>query len=98
MLLSNITAAIASAITLFLNTPIDKVAYVDINNECKYVEIDRPFSKPEFKTCEFKDSSFEVVYVDPCLEKVTKNGVKASQERCPLDYDNILLMRLKKGL
>ena len=86
MLLSNITTTIASAITLFLNTPVDKVAYVDTNNECKYVEIDRPFSKPEFKTCEFKDSSFEVVYVDPCLEKVTKNGIKASQERCPLEY------------
>ena len=85
MLLSNITAAIASTITLILNTPIDKVAYVDTTGECKYVEIDRPFSKPEFKTCKFKDSSFEVVYVDPCLEKVTKNGVKASQERCPLD-------------
>ena len=98
MLLSNITTTIASTITLFLNTPIDKVAYVDINNECKYVEIDRPFSKPEFKTCEFKDSSFEVVYVDPCLEKVTKNGIKASQEKCSLEYSNILLMRLKKGL
>lgn len=86
MLLSNITTTIASTITIFLNTPIDKVAYVDTNNECKYVEIDRPFSKPEFKTCEFRNSSFEVVYVDPCLEKVTKNGVKASQERCTLEY------------
>ena len=86
MILSNITATIASTITLFLNTPVDKVAYVDTNNECKYVEIDRPFSKPEFKTCEFRNSSFEVVYVDPCLEKVTKNGVKASQERCALEY------------
>ena len=80
MILSNITTSIASAITLFLNTPMDKVAYVDTNNECKYIEIDRPFSKPEFKTCEFKDSSFEVVYVDPCLERVTKNGVKASKK------------------
>lgn len=88
MLLSNITAAIASSITLILNTPIDKVAYVDTLGECKYVEIDRPFSKSEFKTCEFKDSSFEVVYVDPCLEKVAKNGVKASQERCLLDSQN----------
>ena len=86
MLISNITTSIASAITLFLNTPIDKVAYVDTNNECKYIEIDRPFSKPEFKTCEFRNSSFEVVYVDPCLEKVTKNGIKASQERCALEY------------
>ena len=86
MLLSNITTTIASAITLILNTLVDKVAYVDTLDECKYVEIDRPFSKPEFKTCEFKDSSFEVVYVDPCLEKVTKNGVKASQERCALEY------------
>ena len=86
MILSNITATVTSAITLFLNTPIDKVAYVDTLGECKYVEIDRPFSKSEFKTCEFKDSSFEVVYVDPCLEKVTKNGVKASQERCALEY------------
>ena len=86
MLLSNITTTSASAITLFLNTPIDKVAYVDTNNECKYVEIDRPFSKPEFKTYEFINSSFEVVYVDPCLEKVTKNGIKASQERCALEY------------
>ena len=86
MLLSNITTTIASAITLILNTPIDKVAYVDTNDECKYVEIDRPFSKPEFKTCEFRNSSFEVVYVDPCLEKVTKNGIRASQERCALEY------------
>ena len=86
MILSNITATVTSAITLFLNTPIDKVAYIDTLGECKYVEIDRPFSKSEFKTCEFKDSSFEVVYVDPCLEKVTKNGVKASQERCALEY------------
>ena len=98
MLLSNITATIASAITLFLNTPVDKVAYVDTLGECKYVEIDRPFSKPEFKTCEFKDSSFEVVYVDHCLEKVTKNGIKSSQERCSLEYANILLNTLKKGL
>ena len=86
MLISNITTSIASAITLFLNTPIDKVAYVDTNNECKYIEIGRLFSKPEFKTCEFRNSSFEVVYVDPCLEKVTKNGIKASQERCALEY------------
>ena len=43
MLLSNITTSIASTITLFLNTPIDKVAYVDTLGECKYVEIDRPF-------------------------------------------------------
>ena len=86
MLISNITATIASVITLILNTPVDKVAYIDTNDECKYVEIDRPFSKPEFKTCEFKDSSFEVVYVDPCLEKVTRDGVKASQERCSLEY------------
>ena len=88
MLLSNITTTIASTITLFLNTPIDKVAYVDTTGECKYVEIDKPFSKPEFKTCKFRNSSFEVVYVDPCLEKVTKNGVKASQERCPSDSQN----------
>ena len=27
----------------------------------------------------------EVVYVDPCLEKVTQDGVKASQEKCSLD-------------
>ena len=86
MILSNITTSIASVITPFLNTPIDKVAFVDTLGECKYVEIDRPFSKPEFKTCEFRNSSFEVVYVDPCLEKVTKNGIKASQERCPLEY------------
>ena len=86
MLLSNITATVASTITLILNTPVDKVAYVDTLGECKYVEIDRPFSKPEFKTCEVRNSSFEVVYVDPCLEKVTKNGIKASQERCALEY------------
>ena len=98
MLLSNITTTIASAISLFLETPIDKVAYIDTNNECKYVEIYRPFSKPEFKTCEFRNSSFEVVYVDPCLEKVTQDGVKSSQEKCSLEYDTILLTRLKKGL
>ena len=84
MILSNITTSIASAITLFLNTPIDKVAYIDTNNECKYVEIYKPFSEPEYRTCKIKDSSFEVVYVDPCLEKVTRDGVKASQEKCSL--------------
>ena len=84
MLISNITTSIASAITLFLNTPIDKVAYVDTNNECKYVEIYKPVSEPEYRTCKIKDSSFEVVYVDPCLEKVTRDGVKASQEKCSL--------------
>ena len=88
MLISNITTSIASAITLFLNTPVDKVAYVDTLGECKYVEIDRPFSKPEFKTCEFRNSSFEVVYVEKKKKKVTKNGVKASQERCHLDSQN----------
>lgn len=89
MLLSNITTAIASTITLFLETPIDKVAYVDTNNECKYVEIYKPFSEPEYRTCKIKDSSFEVVYVDPCLEKVTRDGVKASQEKCSLEYGNL---------
>ena len=85
MLLSNITTTIASTISLFLNTPIDKVAYIDTNNDCKYVEIYKPFSEPEYKTCKIRDSSFEVVYVDPCLEKVTRDGVKSSQEKCSLD-------------
>lgn len=85
MLLSNITTTIASAISLFLETPIDKVAYVDTNNECKYVEIYKPFSEPEYRTCKMRDSSFEVVYVNPCLEKVTQDGVKSSQEKCSLD-------------
>ena len=85
MLISNITTTIASTISLFLNTPIDKVAYIDTNNECKYVEIYKPFSEPEYRTCKIRDSSFEVVYVDPCLEKVTRDGVKASQEKCSLD-------------
>ena len=84
MLISNITTTVASTISLFLNTPIDKVAYIDTNNECKYVEIYKPFSEPEYRTCKIKDSSFEVVYVDPCLEKVTRDGVKASQEKCSL--------------
>ena len=81
---SVISSAIASTISLFLNTPIDKVAYIDTNNECKYVEIYKPFSEPEYKTCKIKDSSFEVIYVDPSLEKVTRDGVKASQEKCSL--------------
>ena len=85
---SVISSTVASTISLFLNTPIDKVAYVDTNNECKLVEIYKPFSEPEYRTCKMRDSSFEVVYVDPCLEKVTKNSVKASQERCPLDSQN----------
>ena len=84
MLISNITTTDASTISLFLNTPIDKVAYIDTNNECKYVEIYKPFSEPEYRTCKIRDSSFEVVYVDPCLEKVTRDGVKASQEKCSL--------------
>ena len=82
---SVISSAIASIISLFLNTPIDKVAYIDTNNECKYVEIYKPFSEPEYRTCKIKDSSFEVIYVDSCLEKVTRDGVKASQEKCSLD-------------
>ena len=82
---SVISSAIASTISLFLNTPIDKVAYIDTNNECKYVEIYKPFSEPEYRTCKIKDSSFEVIYVDSCLEKVTRDGVKASQEKCSLD-------------
>ena len=82
---SVISSTVASTISLFFNTPIDKVAYIDTNNECKYVEIYKLFSEPEYKTCKIKDSSFEVVYVDPCLEKVTQDGVKASQEKCSLD-------------
>ena len=89
MLLSNITTTIASTISLFLNTPIDKVAYVDTTGECKYVEIYKPFSEPEYRTCKIRDSSFEVVYVDPCLEKVTRDGVKSSQEKCSLEYYNL---------
>ena len=85
MIISSITSAIASTISLFLNTPIDKVAYIDTTGECKYVEIYKPFSEPEYRTCKIKDSSFEVVHVDPCLEKVTRDGVKASQEKCSLD-------------
>ena len=85
MLLSNITSIVASTISLFLETPIDKVAYIDTNNECKYVEIYKPFSEPEHRTCKIQDSSFEVVYVDPCLEKVTWDGVKSSQEKCSLE-------------
>ena len=82
---SAISSTVASTITIILNTPIDKVAYVDTLGECKYVEIYKPFSEPEYRTCKIKDSSFEVVYVDPCLEKVTRDGVKASQEKCSLD-------------
>ena len=89
MLLSNITTTIASTISLFLETPIDKVAYVDTTGECKYVEIYKPFSEPEYRTCKIKDSSFEVIYVDPCLEKVTQDGAKSSREKCSLEYGNL---------
>lgn len=82
---SIIASTVASAISLFLDTPIDKVAYVDTTGECKYVEIYKPFSEPEYRTCKICDSSFEVVYVDPCLEKVTRDGVKSSQEKCSLE-------------
>lgn len=82
---SVISSAIASTISLFLNTPIDKVAYIDTTGECKFVEIYKPFSEPEYRTCKMRDYSFEVVYVDPCLEKVTQDGVKSSQEKCSLD-------------
>lgn len=84
-IITSITSAVASVISLFLDTPIDKVAYIDTNNECKYVEIYKPFSKAEYRTCKIRDSSFEVVYVDPCLEKVTQDGVKPSQEKCSLE-------------
>ena len=86
---SVITSTVASAISLFLNTPIDKVAYIDTLGECKYVEIYKPFSEPEYRTCKIRDSSFEVVYVDPCLEKVNQDGVKASQEKCSLEFGNL---------
>ena len=86
---SIIVSTISSTISLFFETPIDKVAYVDTNSECKYVEIYKPFSEPEYRTCKIRDSSFEVVYVDPCLEKVTRDGVKASQEKCSLEYVNL---------
>ena len=86
---SVISSAIASTISLFLNTHIDKVAYIETNNECKCDEIYKPFSEPEYRTCKIRDSSFEVVYVDPCLEKVTQDGVKASQEKCSLEYGNL---------
>ena len=86
---SVITSTVASTISLFLETPIDKVAYVDTNNECKYVEIYKPFSEPEYKTCKIRDSSFEVVYVDHCLEKVTQDGVKSSLEKCSIQYGNL---------
>ena len=86
---SVISSTVASTILLFLETPIDKVAYVDTNNECKYVEIYKPFSEPEYRTCKIRDSSFEVVYVDPCLEKVTQDGVKSSLEKCSLEYGNL---------
>ena len=82
---SVITSTVASTFSLFLDAPIDKVAYVDTAGECKYGEIYKPFSEPEYRTCKIRDSSFEVVYVDPCLEKVTKDGVKSSQEKCYLD-------------
>lgn len=82
---SVISSIVASTISLFLDTPIDKVAYVDTIGECKYVEIYKPFSEPEYRTCKIRDSSFEVIYVDPCLEKVTRDGVKSSQEKCSLD-------------
>ena len=82
---SVITSTVASRISLFLDTPIDKVAYVDTAGECKYVEIYKPFSEPEYRTCKIRDSSFEVVYVDPCLVKVTQDGVKSSQEKCSLE-------------
>ena len=82
---SVITSTVASTISLFLETPIDKVAYIDTLGECKYVEIYKPFSEPEYRTCKIKDSSFEVVYVDPCLEKVNRDRVKSSQEKCSLD-------------
>ena len=86
---SVISSTVASTISLFLNTPVDKVAYVDTLGECKYVEIYKPFSEPEYKTCKIKDSSFEVVYVDPCLEKATRDGVKSSQEKCSLEFGNL---------
>ena len=79
---SVITSTVASVISLFLDTPIDKVAYIDTLGECKYIEIYKPFSEPEYRTCKIRDSSFEVIYVDPCLEKVTRDGVKSSQEKC----------------
>ena len=79
---SVISSTVASVISLFLDTPIDKVAYIDTLGECKYIEIYKPFSEPEYRTCKIRDSSFEVIYVDPCLEKVTRDGVKSSQEKC----------------
>lgn len=57
----------------------DKVKYVDVHGECKYIEV-----RGELFMCsEMVDpNEFELVYVAPCMEKTTKNGVKASTDKC----------------
>ncbi len=60
-----------------------KVAYVDTLGECKYTEVNG-----KFYTCKLYDNTYEKVYVAPCLKKVNKDGVKSSDEKCRMSYEN----------
>lgn len=57
----------------------DKVKYVDVFGECKYIEIDgQPMMCSEMEN----PNEFEKIYVDPCLEVVKENGVLPRTDKC----------------
>lgn len=57
----------------------DKVKYVDVHGECKYVEINgQPMMCSEMTNA----NEFEQIYVAPCMTPATENGVKGSIEMC----------------
>jgi hypothetical protein len=63
----------------------DKVKYVDVNEQCKYIEIDgEPFSCEEMKN----PGEFYKVYVDTCLGVVENNGEYPSTYRCFSNRDH----------
>jgi hypothetical protein len=57
----------------------DKVKYVDVNDQCKYIEIDgQPYSCENMKN----PNEFYKIYVDTCLGVVEKNGEYPDTQRC----------------
>ena len=57
----------------------DKVEYVDVFGECKYIEINgEPMKCSEMEN----PNEFEKIYVDPCLEVVKENGILPDTYLC----------------
>jgi hypothetical protein len=60
-------------------TGCEKVKYIDIDGECKYITIK---GNPMMCSRMENKDEFETVYVDPCLLPVKQNGVLPSTEYC----------------